>query len=324
MPALYGVSVSLDESSFEALAPWLDTEPRQTRGPTIPIEVIADGAQPGPVVLERFVEERAGWLGRTTNGLVVGNRTGAWFAIQTSPLKISGVLGDRDQRVGIRELLLGALLVALRSLGVHGIHAAAISFEDHALMLVGDSGAGKSTTATALVSAGCLYLGDDGLLIRQRLDDVELLPLWSPFRLTEQSLAAFAALKPHSSKLDADEKWQLNVHAAFPDRDLSHWLGKKTVLFLSRAAGQATSVQPISPADAVGLLIAQSSSLSLDCHPNPRQHLALLAQLVARARIARLELGREWLDEPPAAASRLMAWARSGRSPGSSAHGEAS
>jgi len=39
------------------------------------------------------------------------------------------------------------------------------------------------------------------------------------------------------------------------------------VLFLGRAAGKSSSLQPLSQAEAVGLLIAQSNALSLECHP---------------------------------------------------------
>jgi hypothetical protein len=121
-------------------------------------------------------------------------------------------------------------------MGAYLLHAAAVSLDDQALLLIGDSGAGKSTTAMAMVSAGCSYIGDDGCLIRRRSGDVELLSLWSSFRLTDQSLASFSALRSHGSKLASDEKWQLDVRTAFPDRYLTHWLGRKTLLFLERSA----------------------------------------------------------------------------------------
>jgi hypothetical protein len=312
-PVLHGVRLSLNAASAKALAPWLDSNPALASGPTIEVELLVDASEAAPAVLETFIEEPVGWLGRTASGLVVGNHEQAWFTIEDSPPRIRGVLGRSE---AARELLFAALIVALRSMGVYLVHAAAVSLDDQALVLIGDSGAGKSTTAIALVSAGCSYIGDDGCLIRHCSGDVELLPLWSSFRLTDQSLASFSALRPHSSKLVSDEKWKLNVLAAFPDRHLPHWLGRKTLLFVGRSAQHSSSLQSLSQAEAVGLLIAQSNALSLGCHPNPRAHLDLLARLVSVAHIARLQLGTEWLTDHAGAASRLLEQARSFSRPG--------
>jgi hypothetical protein len=305
---LYGVRVSLDAASADALAPWLEGSPDSAdSSPTVDVEILADKNTAPPAVLDLLLEEPFGWLGRTSTGLVVGNREHAWFAIEGSPARVRGVLGKNESSEATGELLLGALIVALRAIGVYAIHAAALARDDQALVLVGNSGAGKSTTATALVSAGCKFIGDDGFLIRKRSGDVELLPLWSFFRLNDDSLASFGGLKPHSSKRAGDHKWKLDVLAAFPERRLSHWLGRKRVLFLERAAGKNSSLQPLSQAEAVGLLIAQSNALSLECHPDPRGHLDTLARLVSVADVARLELGTEWLSEPVAAANKLLA-----------------
>ena len=308
LPAFHGVRLSLDAASAELLAPWLDSNQELAGDPAIEVQVTAEGSQLAPAVLETFVEEPIGWLGRTATGLIVGNDEQAWFTIEGSPPKVRGTVGRSD---ATRMLLLGALIVALQSMGVYLIHAGAVSLDDQALLLVGDSGSGKSTTALALVSAGCRYIGDDGCLIRQRSGEVELLPLWSSFRLTDHSLASFSALKPHSSRLAGDEKWKLDVLAAFPDRYLAHWLGQKTLLFLGRSGQHSSSLHPLSQAEAVGLLIAQSNALSLDCHPNPRGHLDLLARLVSVAHIARLQLGTEWLTDPVDAGNRLLGLTRS-------------
>ncbi len=312
---LHGVRLSLDSASAGALAPWLDPISDVASGPIVEVEVLTDGTQRAPTVLELFLEEPGGWLGRTSSGLLVGNHEHAWFTIEGSPPKIRGILGFSE---ATRELLLGALIVALRSMGVYGIHAAAVCFEEQMLLLVGNSGTGKSTTATALVCAGARYLGDDGCLIRERSGDVELLPIGSSFRLTNHSLASFSALSAHTSKLASEQKWKLDVFAAFPERRLSHWLGRKTLLFLERSGADSSCLQPLSQAEAVGLVIAQSNALSLRCHPNPRGHLDLLARLVTVSRIARLQLGTDFLTDPLGAVDRLVFLARSLGQPGGS------
>lgn len=298
----------MDAASAKALAPWLDSTSELASAPVVEVEILAEGSASAPPVLEIVIEEPGGWLGRTASGLLVWNDEQAWFTVEGSPPKVRGILGSSE---AAPELLLGALMAALRSLGVYGIHAAAVSFDDQALLLVGDSGAGKSTTATALVSAGCRYIGDDGCLIREHGDGVELLPLLSSFRLTADALASFSELAAHSSKSPRDEKWKVDVAGAFPDRYLSHWHGHKTLLFLERSGQQRSAWHPLSQADALGRLIAQSNALSLQCHPNPRAHLELLARLVKAGHVARLSLGTEWLDEPLTASKRLIRRARS-------------
>ena len=95
--------------------------------------------------------------------------------------------------------------------------------------------------------------------------------------------------------------------SAFPGQFLGQWLGPTTLLFLARSTQRASTLSPLSLAEATGLLIAQSGALTLECHPNPHQHLDLLARLASRSTFARLELGSEWLEDPSSAAQSLCA-----------------
>jgi hypothetical protein len=311
VPVLHGVRLLLDAASAQVLSPWLEEGPGPFNGPTIEIQVRRHETRAAPAIVDMLADERTAWLGRTATGLLVRNHEGSWLAIEGDPPVVRGVLALAGEDGATRDLLLTALLIALCSIGVYALHAAAICIDDDALVLLGGSGAGKSTTATALVSAGCRYLGDDGILIRERSGDVELRALWSSFRLTDQTLSSFRGLRPHVSKLVTDQKWKLDASSAFPDRQLAEWLGPKTLLFLGRSTQRASALLALSQAEAVGFLIAQSNALGLECHPNPRQHLDLLAQLTNRARIARLELGGEWLEDPLGAAGRLLEAVRS-------------
>jgi len=272
----------------------------------VEVRLAERGAEPLPV-LEFLVKEREAWLGRTARGLLIGGVDRAWFSIEGSPAVVrAGGLPDHvEPNDKTRALLLVALIAALRTTGVYELHAGVVCGEDSALVLLGESGAGKSTTTAALVSSGYDYLGDDEVLLREVEQSTELLAYWPKFRLTEQVLPSFVALKPHLSPLIANPKWELDAASAFPGRGLSHWRGPCTLLFLSRSAEQSSRLLPIGLSEATGLLIAQSTALGLACHPNPREHLDLLAHFARRARRARLELGREWLLDPIGAAHRL-------------------
>jgi len=304
---LHGVRLSLDERSARLLSPWLTSAVSYGVGiPSPEIRVRVDLAGTPPVS-QVVAEEAAAWLGLTADGVILSDYSGSWFTVGGSPPVICGVLARTPESADEppRYLLQSALLLALCAIGVYELHAAGLCTTDRALLLVGESGAGKSTTATALASAGCRYLGDDGLMIRRRADDVELFAHSPLFRLTENSLARFKALQGHASS-DADGKWRFDASLAFPNRYLTYWRGPTALLFLARSSGRASVLSDLAPAEAVGLLVEQSSAFGLDAHSTPRQHLDLLAQLVARSYVARLELGSEWLDDPAGAAQRLL------------------
>ena len=65
-----------------------------------------------------------------------------------------------------RLILCQALSFALPSHGREGVHAAAVEIEGHAVVLMGESGRGKSTLATALCARGARLLADDVSVLR--------------------------------------------------------------------------------------------------------------------------------------------------------------
>ncbi|MGP3696214.1 serine kinase [Rhodobacter sp. NSM] len=79
--------------------------------------------------------------------------------------------------------LLGSVLaLALEQLGLFTLHASAVSVGGRGVAMMGDKGAGKSTTATAMIRAGHRLIADDivavdeGLLLRPGFPQVKLSP----------------------------------------------------------------------------------------------------------------------------------------------------
>lgn len=66
------------------------------------------------------------------------------------------------------DLLLLPLLHLLRTRGISALHAAAVLSPAGAVLLAGESGRGKSTTAASLDAAGWPLLADDVLLLSAR------------------------------------------------------------------------------------------------------------------------------------------------------------
>lgn len=97
-----------------------------------------------------------------------------------------------------------ALLADLR--GDLGVHASAAALEDRAILLLGDSGAGKSTAAAELcLRRGARLLADDAALLERRDGVVWVAPSEASHYLSRESVAALG-IEGGNPVPDGDEK----------------------------------------------------------------------------------------------------------------------
>jgi hypothetical protein len=115
-------------------------------------------ALPSPVV-------RDGWSQADSDRrLVVGGSRQGRFLVDRGDVTLQR--GDGDELAlgrGFTSLVLPALLYQR---GLLVLHASAAAINDAAIILTGESGAGKSTTLTALMRDGCSMLSDDVTAVR--------------------------------------------------------------------------------------------------------------------------------------------------------------
>ena len=95
-------------------------------------------------------------------------------------------------------------------------HAAALAFDDKAILIMGGSGTGKSTTAMALIAAGARLLADDLVAPAAEEGLIVIPPVFLRLRLTRQSADHFcvAGIK------GADDKVSISVPHTLNDRPL--------------------------------------------------------------------------------------------------------
>ena len=94
----------------------------------------------------------------------------------------------------VRTLLAGRFMgYLLRQRGYLALHASAIAIQGNAALFLGESGAGKSTTAAAFYSRGHQVLADDVAAVSIAKSGVELLPAWPGLRLRDDSRSAIGA-----------------------------------------------------------------------------------------------------------------------------------
>ncbi|HVW11125.1 MAG TPA: hypothetical protein VHC90_21215 [Bryobacteraceae bacterium] len=112
------------------------------------------------------------------------------FHIRDGREIIADVLPHADSGV-VRTLLAGRFMgYLLRQRGYLALHASAIAVNGKAALFLGQSGAGKSTTAAAFYSRGHQVLADDVAAVGLTNGRVELQPAWPGIRLLDDSRKA--------------------------------------------------------------------------------------------------------------------------------------
>jgi hypothetical protein len=182
-----------------------------------------------------------------------------------------------------------ALCEALRGHGLVPLHAAVVERDGKATAILGQSGAGKTSTLLTLLDEGWLPVAEDFALLDPATRRVCGWGGEMGVRLTEDGLRRFSARWRCAAWRHGPEgKLFLPYDAMRLKRTPSAELAR--VVVLQRDASRETSLEPISPRDAARALW-ESAGVPL-CRVN-RDAFALRApSLVSRLVWARLVLGR--------------------------------
>lgn len=100
--------------------------------------------------------------------------------------------------------------------GCQLLHAAAVGYQDGAVLITGKGGVGKSTTALACLASGMLYAGDDYVIVR--LDpEPRVYSIYNTAKLNADSAARFPQFQPliTNHPIATDEKAVIGL---FPER----------------------------------------------------------------------------------------------------------
>lgn len=184
------------------------------------------------------------------------------------------------------------LLLHLRGLLV--LHASALVLEAGAVILLGDKGAGKSTTAAAMIAADLKLMSDDLVVIRH--DDAgqfTVLPSFPQLKLTEKTMSAFAQSRVGPS---AGPHALLGKHIlALPDSFSNAPASAATAVVLRR--GAAASISDLSKPEALNAILKFSYASRYDLTKLSKsiaaRHLSLCAQFVAAVRVGLLTVPSE-------------------------------
>jgi hypothetical protein len=165
------------------------------------------------------------------------------------------------------------------------LHAAAATVEGTTVLLPGAAEAGKTTLVAGLMRNGASYVTDEAVAI----DPVtrEVLPYPKPLSIDRGSWEILPELAPSDVFADyCDEQWRVPPDA-FQEGAVADPLRPGIVVFPSYALGAATSVEPLTGAEALLELLRNTFRFQ----EHPRRDLSVLAQLLGDVACFRLRSG---------------------------------
>ncbi len=207
----------------------------------------------------------------------------------------------------LEDLIAIALSPHLRRRGMFLIHAFAagsplpegegigVRASPRAVLIVGDIGAGKTTTGLALLNAGWKLISNDSPILRDT--DVLSYPgLLAAYPDTYTRFPATAHLSTAQPAAEGRKKITVAAESIWPEV----WLERapvEAIVFPKIEARLEHALEPLSPPDALRLLLPHAIE-QWDKAMIPA-HLAMLSQLVQAAPAYRLRLAPEIRTLPP-------------------------
>ena len=191
----------------------------------------------------------------------------------------------------------------LKRRGLYMVHAAGLGLSGKGLLIAGQSGAGKTTLALALLRAGFDFLADDTVFLTAGVNDLRILAFPDEADVTSQTLGFFPELHwlTHSPKPTERAKHALcsiDAYGVAPCWDCA----PEVIIFPQPTGLPQSVITPMPKSEALMELVCNV----LRTEPRSSQaHLDALAGLVKHSRCFRLQTGRDF-DRLPALLRSVM------------------
>ncbi len=193
------------------------------------------------------------------------------------------------------------------------LHAGTVRIGNQAIAFVGPTGAGKSTLAASLYTAGYPLLSDDALVLDQSRDSVLACPTYSGLRLWPNAIdnlfvetPAFETMAQYSSK----QRVSVDVDGSAGETVAHSWLPLAALFVLepqSEMATSSVSIAPIPQCQACMTLIANSFQLDVTDKQRAAAMFADAGMMVAELPTFSLSYPRDFARLPEVHAAILEA-----------------
>jgi hypothetical protein len=191
-----------------------------------------------------------------------------------------------------RSFLLVVLLFVLRRVGWYHIHCAAlVDPRGRGWIFVGQSHSGKSTTSALLAAHGWSVSTDDIAFVNGGEKQATLHGFAAPIALREGGQSLLGA----TGGLDFSRRGKMG----FQPQDLGGgWIPTVTPeVIVFPTVGERTSLEPVTPREAMNMLIASSIWVLFET-VHAQEHLDSLSRLVSQSKAFKGTIGPDLLRDP--------------------------
>jgi hypothetical protein len=212
--------------------------------------------------------------------------------IETSPEFWAGTLFQQ------RDMFLVTMSILLRLHHIYGFHGNGLEKDGAGILVIGDSGAGKTTLTLSLIRNGWRFLADDAIGLVASSGRVEARALRLGFSFTPDAMRRLENLglfRPGAQPLGTGKL------LCMPGDELSKRYQPSCVpeaLFFCEVGRQErTELRPLTKTAALGLCMRQAVGLAID--PELTQaHMDLLRDLVEQSTPFTVISGKDVLEQP--------------------------
>jgi len=249
------------------------------------LEQIAEVDGDDVVTVSRIASGTPGYLLEYSDG----NR----FLIEENGARIYAHWPDSSTAEDMVTYLVGPVLAfVLRLRGTFSLHASAVVVDDGALALVGESGAGKSSTAAAFADSGAAVLTDDIVAFSWRGEEAWVESGYPRLRLWPNIVEARYGNPDALPRLTRNwEKRYLDL--ASVQRFAAEALPVRAILILGPRVDGSPKVERIGTREAALALIANSSMSRHLSAELRRQELVHVASLLTKVPVFRAQASCE-------------------------------
>lgn len=190
-----------------------------------------------------------------------------------------------------------ALTELLKRRGLFTVHATALEYQGHGVLIPGYSGQGKTTSFLSLLRSGFRYLSDDYPLLQDCGTHMELLPFPMKIDVTDRTIEFFQELRDAAPEILKQGVWKKSFQ---PEDVYPNSIGTSCrpamILFPHVVDIAHSCLEPLSKSRALEAVMPQA--LRVYDPEVARREFQALSKLVQQVDCYRLHFGRDVLDLP--------------------------
>ncbi len=220
-----------------------------------------------------------------------------FVSVDAKASKIFAYCASGSPRWEIEHILLDDLLPKVLSHdGAFVLHAAGLSCGTSGLVILGESGRGKSTLSAFLGQSGMAILSDDCLIVDVDSQGHHVSPTYAGMRLFPDSIDALFAQPPFTSDMASySSKQRVHLDSGFE----AETAPVRALVFLDPpATDDAVVLSPMSPGAACAALIANSFALDPSDVGRAAQRMRQASHLARDVRAYALSYPRDYSRLP--------------------------